>query len=192
MPYRRTMENSQPHWTGELWTRSLRKPGMPIEDPFFANVGGAGGARLRELHEEWQDREQRAERDFGQIAARVVPFCGATTSGKAAMPRDRDVSDWVERPVATGKFALNHMEGQRYLWESDTHAPRFYEEAFRGTAPPPWEVQTPRQAAGCTQRSSVWRQAPRRPTPSTEAIQRNVTPRLSKSLDAGRVVAFFT
>jgi hypothetical protein len=113
VPFRRFVPYMQPNWKGELWMRSLRKPGVLIQDPIYAEMG----AGMKELHEEW--------RSCTPTISREVPFSGATASGRAALPSRHDVSSWVERPVATGKYALKHMEGKRYQF---SNKPRFYEQ----------------------------------------------------------------
>jgi len=68
------------------------------------------GGNVKEMREEWQP-----------CYGRSVPFSGTTVSGSVAMPRDYDANRWVERPVAKGKYALDHMGGKRYAWD---HKPR--------------------------------------------------------------------
>lgn len=103
VPFRRTVQNAQGFWGGTLWERSLRSKGIELEDPFYSEMGG----NVKELREEWQ---QCAEH------RRSVPYSGSTVCGKVAKPLPHDTKKWVERPVAAGKYALNHMEGSRYKW----------------------------------------------------------------------------
>mmetsp|Transcript_47226 Transcript_47226/g.85139 ORF Transcript_47226/g.85139 Transcript_47226/m.85139 type:complete len:255 (+) Transcript_47226:76-840(+) len=99
-------EMQQPEWHGEVWTRSLRKPGVLLQHPAFAaHVTG-----LSQLHKDW--------RSYGMpLTAREWPYCGSTPSGRMAINRPHNDRHWVERPVATGKYALNHMDGARYLFD---------------------------------------------------------------------------
>lgn len=114
----------QPNWTGELWIRSLRRPGMEIQDPSFHDVAQRG---MRELHEEWQGT-QRPQSPRRPQSARAgssrppVPYGGSTTVGKVAIPRKHNMQAWVERPVSTGKMSLKHFGGQRYTFSQE---PRF-------------------------------------------------------------------
>ncbi|CAK9044556.1 unnamed protein product [Durusdinium trenchii] len=96
------------NWQGELWRRSLRRPGLPLKDPIFAETSiGA-----KELHEEWSDLSPAQPRQW--------PFSGATASGAAARASPRDPHRWVERPVACGKYSLQHFSGNRYAWDTST------------------------------------------------------------------------
>lgn len=119
----------QPNWTGELWIRSLRRPGMEIQDPAYHDVAQRG---MRELHEEWQTprappspptrRPHSARAGYGGRAP--VPYSGSTAIGKASLPRKHDMKNWVERPVATGIMSLTHHAGQRYTFSQE---PRYLE-----------------------------------------------------------------
>mmetsp|Transcript_28391 Transcript_28391/g.51256 ORF Transcript_28391/g.51256 Transcript_28391/m.51256 type:complete len:247 (+) Transcript_28391:52-792(+) len=108
VPLRRYIPTMQPRWQGELWTRSLRKPGVLVQHPVFAS----SSVGVQELHEEWGDLLPNSPREW--------PFSGSTASGKAGMPNARNAKHWVERPVATGKYALDHMGGERYSWARDS------------------------------------------------------------------------
>eukprot|EP00427_Karlodinium_veneficum_P029522 CAMPEP_0169219580 /NCGR_PEP_ID=MMETSP1016-20121227/20051_1 /TAXON_ID=342587 /ORGANISM="Karlodinium micrum, Strain CCMP2283" /LENGTH=314 /DNA_ID=CAMNT_0009297651 /DNA_START=153 /DNA_END=1095 /DNA_ORIENTATION=+ len=48
-PLRRS-GNEQPSWCQELWVRSLRRPGLDMQDLVYSDAGQRG---VRELHEEW-------------------------------------------------------------------------------------------------------------------------------------------
>lgn len=122
VPFRQTIDYSQGNWKNELWMRSLRKPGLILQDPIYATPG----AEIREMHEEW--------RGCPPVSPRSVPFCGSTASGRAALPGENDPMRWVERPVATGKYAVNHMDGSRYKFDN---TPRFYQDQAVGAASPP-------------------------------------------------------
>eukprot|EP00435_Cladocopium_sp_Y103_P072806 s90_g41.t1 len=54
------------NWQGELWMRSLRKPGLFLQDPMFAE----SSIGAKELHEEWGDvlpmSRRRLERKWYQ------------------------------------------------------------------------------------------------------------------------------
>ena len=42
------------------------------------------------------------------------PYSGCTTSGSArALPSPTATKEWVEKPVASGRYALQHMGGTR-------------------------------------------------------------------------------
>lgn len=114
VPFRQSTEYNQGHWQNELWLRSLRKPGLLLQDPVYASPGG----ELQEMNEEW--------RGCPPVSPRSVPFCGATASGRAALPNEKVPERWVERPVATGKYALTHMDGGRYKF--DAKNPRFHDD----------------------------------------------------------------
>jgi len=116
VPFRQTTDYSQGNWKNELWMRSLRKPGLLLQDPVYATPG----AEIKEMHEEW--------RSCPPVSPRSVPYCGSTASGRAALPNENDPSKWVERPVATGKYALDHMDGGRYKFDN---TPRFYQDQAR-------------------------------------------------------------
>lgn len=111
-PLRRYMEQAQENWKNELWMRSLRKPGVFMNDPVYSAMGGP----IKDLHEEWAD--------VVPIDRAAVPYSGSTASGHMAIPRQKDDRKWVERPVAHGKMAVDHMGGIRYRWD---HNPRFHD-----------------------------------------------------------------
>lgn len=106
LPLRSYVPQMQPDWSAELWTRSLRKPGVLVQHPSCANHFTG----LRDLHEDWLDVWPRSPREW--------PFSGSTASGRTALPLEHNPKRWVERPVATGKFALEHMDGKRYEWNT--------------------------------------------------------------------------
>lgn len=115
VPFRRTVPNPQEFWGGTMWVGSLRERGVPIQDPIYSSHGG----NVKELCEEWQ---QPVGDDFGSTRHCAwsgdpsVPYSGSTCYGKVALSRQRDSKRWVDRPVAHGKYALDHMEGKRYVW----------------------------------------------------------------------------
>lgn len=112
VPFRQATSYHQGRWQNELWMRSLRKPGLLLQDPVFASPG----AECKELHEEW--------RDCPPYTPRALAYSGATASGKVAIPNEKVPDRWVERPVAVGKYALDHMDGNRYKFDMKT--PRLY------------------------------------------------------------------
>lgn len=97
--YKGPMQN----WQVELWSRSLRKPGVLLQHPTFA----ACSIGAKELHEQWGHVMPKSRRQW--------PFSGSTIPG--AGPRG-DMKSWIERPVASGKYALDHMKGTRYKWNT--------------------------------------------------------------------------
>lgn len=109
VPVRRYNENMQQTWQGELWTRSLRKPGVLMQHPTFAvcNIGA------KELHDEWGHVVPNSTRQW--------PFSGSTVPSSSTLPAKVDMKRWIERPVSTGKYAVDHMRGTRYQWDT---APR--------------------------------------------------------------------
>lgn len=113
VPFRQTIEYCQDNWKNELWMRSLRQPGLPIQDPVFATPGGD----IKDMHEEW--------RDCTPMSPHAVPYCGATAYGQVAAKTEAVPARWVERPVATGKYSLGHMDGVRYEFNT---SPRFYQD----------------------------------------------------------------
>lgn len=106
VPVRQYNKNPQ-NWQVELWTRSLRKPGVLLQHPTFAAVSiGA-----KELHEQWGH--------VMPLSRRQWPFSGSTVPGRGPCgpeASEADPKSWIERPVATGKYALDHMGGTRYKW----------------------------------------------------------------------------
>lgn len=106
LPYRKA-HNPQPHWMSECWLRSLRRPGLDLEDPFFGNLGNP---EMRELHEQW--------RGLGPPTQQLGAYSGFTTSGPVALRREPDPRAWIERPVAVGIVSLEHMNGSRYAFQN--------------------------------------------------------------------------
>eukprot|EP00928_Gymnodinium_smaydae_P046357 TRINITY_DN3087_c0_g2_i1.p1 TRINITY_DN3087_c0_g2~~TRINITY_DN3087_c0_g2_i1.p1 ORF type:complete len:296 (-),score=43.54 TRINITY_DN3087_c0_g2_i1:148-1035(-) len=104
VPFRRFVPNQQSYFGNTLWLSSLREPGVALQDPLYANIGGT----LKEISDEWRDVPPY----------KAIPYSGSTTIGRAAMPRDVDPKKWIERPVATGKYALDHHDGTRYAWDA--------------------------------------------------------------------------
>jgi hypothetical protein len=101
---------------------------MDMQDLTFNDVGQPG---IRDLHEEWGQARRPLDRT---IVATQVPFSGSTSRAKAAIPLPKQPSQWVERPVATGKFALKHMGGKRYVFNKE---PRYLEwEEYLATINP--------------------------------------------------------
>jgi len=101
VPISRCAENKQAQLTTEVWTRSLRNDGLPLEASIF---GGLGNQQLLNIH-----RDERKPRPRSARA-----YCGSTARGVEALPRKHDDQAWIERPVAVGKLAVSHLKGQRY------------------------------------------------------------------------------
>lgn len=116
-PLRRS-GNEQPTWCQELWVRSLRRPGLDMQDLVYSDAGQRG---VRELHEEWVHQRPVSARSITQT---MVPYNGSTSRSKAAIPQRRNIQAWVERPVSTGKFSLEHMGGRQYAFKTE---PRYLE-----------------------------------------------------------------
>jgi len=102
IPFRRTVENAQEFWGTTLWSSSLRERGANLDDPLYSNIGG----NVKDLAEEWLK------------CRREVPYSGSTVSGAVALPREHNPKRWVDRPVAAGKYSMDHMGGTRYAWDS--------------------------------------------------------------------------
>eukprot|EP00929_Paragymnodinium_shiwhaense_P009591 TRINITY_DN1137_c0_g1_i7.p1 TRINITY_DN1137_c0_g1~~TRINITY_DN1137_c0_g1_i7.p1 ORF type:complete len:301 (+),score=34.64 TRINITY_DN1137_c0_g1_i7:74-904(+) len=117
VPYRRAVPNQQQFWGGNLWVGSLRERGVPIADPMY----GAHGGNIKELCEEWQQPlpdQYMWPRHDAWSGAPSIPYSGSTVHGKVAIPRQHDGKKWVDRPVAVGRYSLDHMEGKRYEWNA--------------------------------------------------------------------------
>lgn len=110
--------SEQPTWCQELWIRSLRRPGLEIQDLVYDDAGQRG---VRELHEEWTRMRPVSARSIQET---VVPYSGSTSRAHAAMPQKKNARAWVERPVSTGKVSLQHMGGKRYAFNKE---PRYLE-----------------------------------------------------------------
>jgi len=126
----------QPNWNGELWIRSLRRDGIQIQDPSYHDMAQRG---VRELQEEWQapcarPQLRRPHSARAGYSRQQVPYGGSTSGPKVALRHRHDVKDWIERPVATGKMSLKHMNGQRYVMSQE---PRYlqWEEYIRSVNP---------------------------------------------------------
>lgn len=114
VPFRRVGESDQPNYTGQLWTRALRANGLAIQTLEFSQTGNS----VKQLQEEWLDRPKPSPPPCPARGEYVTaaPYNGATVTGRLAVKRPHDVSKWVEKPVAHGKYALDHMDGTRYMW----------------------------------------------------------------------------
>lgn len=100
-PLQRTVESTQQDIHAELWTRSLRTKGLAVDQIGMhnQNVATTTVAIL-----------------FGRDGH---GFSGRTNIGprqnlKREMVYGPHTKDWIERPVAVGKHALDHMDGSRY------------------------------------------------------------------------------
>lgn len=109
VPVRRSLVNAQPEWTSELWTRSLREKGVPLENQIFGQIGHH---KIRSLHQDFVRRPV-----YGRMG-----YSGETATGSYAIPRSKDTKLWIEKPVANGKMASEHMGGTRYKFRNDRDA----------------------------------------------------------------------
>lgn len=109
VPVRRSLPNAQPEWTSELWTRSLREKGVPLENQIFGQIGHH---KIRSLHQDFVRRPV-----YGRMG-----YSGETATGSYAIPRNKDTKLWIEKPVANGKMASEHMGGTRYKFRNDRDA----------------------------------------------------------------------
>lgn len=98
---------TQPNWEGELWMRSLRRPGVELQDAVHA----FSPAGILTMHQEWCTDPPPPWID-------VVPYGGMTSSSKVAVRQPSHKDEWVERPVSTGKLGLDHFHGQRYRFDA--------------------------------------------------------------------------
>lgn len=112
VPIRQTTPCQQENWKNELWLRSLRSRGLALHQPVYAHPGGD----CQEIHEQWR---------CPPFPARAMPYSGVTSSGPAAIPNENAPERWIERPVATGKMALDHCDGSRYAFDRKQ---RFYHD----------------------------------------------------------------
>jgi len=95
---RRADEEQQPNVHSELWTRSLRMPGLHIAE----HVG---------------PQNQNA---FTSAVKCMFNEQGVGWTGKTNLSRRKpkiDPSAWVEKPVAVGKYGAEHMQGSRYHFD---------------------------------------------------------------------------
>lgn len=100
VPVQRMTTNPQSSIHGELWTRSLRTKGLEIE-----RVG---------LH-----NQNVATSTFAVMFDQDgTGWSGKTNTQGFRRPRGGrygpNIKDWVERPVAQGKYHIDHMGGSRY------------------------------------------------------------------------------
>eukprot|EP00929_Paragymnodinium_shiwhaense_P112767 TRINITY_DN81033_c0_g1_i1.p1 TRINITY_DN81033_c0_g1~~TRINITY_DN81033_c0_g1_i1.p1 ORF type:complete len:320 (-),score=63.40 TRINITY_DN81033_c0_g1_i1:217-1176(-) len=99
VPLQRTTENQQNYITQELWTRSLRMDAVDMQDIGLHNQNLATSA-VRGLF----DRHGTGFTGKTNVSARR----------QRAGQFGPHTKEWVERPVAQGPLALNHMGGTRY------------------------------------------------------------------------------
>jgi len=100
IPLQRSNQNHQIHLGSELWTRSLRAKSLKLDrlGRHSRNVSTASASAM--------------------FDSRGEGFSGRTNPGKAKKA-DTDgfgphVKDWIERPVAVGRYASEHMGGSCY------------------------------------------------------------------------------
>jgi len=95
IPLQRTVPNAQATLPGEVWCRSLRTESLGLQEIGRNNQNLANTSAI-----ELFDRS------------------GQGWTGKANSKRPNhakpDMTEWVDRPVAVGKMALDHMGGTRY------------------------------------------------------------------------------
>lgn len=96
VPLQRTVENPQNNIHSELWCRSLRTEGLPIQRVGLHNQNVATAA---------------VSMMFGKDG---TGFTGRTRTSTMRPLASKTMHDWVERPVAVGKLALDHMGGSLY------------------------------------------------------------------------------
>lgn len=107
-------EEGQPNIHSELWTRSLRMPGLHIQEHVGPQNQNAFTSAVKCMFN---------EQGFG--------WTGKTNLGKKKIAINP--AAWVERPVAVGKYGTDHMQGSRYSFDlsprpcvpaSMAHAPK--------------------------------------------------------------------
>mmetsp|Transcript_60799 Transcript_60799/g.161502 ORF Transcript_60799/g.161502 Transcript_60799/m.161502 type:complete len:193 (-) Transcript_60799:192-770(-) len=100
VPLQRTNTNHQRHIGGELWTRSLRARSLTID-----RIG---------LH----NQNVSTAAVSVMFDGRGAGFSGRTNLGRAKKTDSNGygshIKNWVERPVAVGRYASEHMSGSRY------------------------------------------------------------------------------
>lgn len=127
-PLRRYLPNNQPEWTGELWRRTLRRPGLEIQDPSYHWVAQRG---IRDIHEEWQQPRPPQKRRphsarAGSSSRNAMPYAGGTANWKVALPKSarKESTELLDKPLSTGKMSLTHFSGRRYTFSQE---PRYLE-----------------------------------------------------------------
>lgn len=88
-------EEGQPNIHSELWTRSLRTPGLSIQEHVGPQNQNAFTSAVKCMFN---------EQGYG--------WTGKTNLGKKKILTNP--AAWVERPVAVGKYSPDHMGGSRY------------------------------------------------------------------------------
>jgi len=100
VPLQRTLENPQNNIHAELWCRSLRTKKLDVNDigRFNTSIATATCSVMFDHH--------------------GSGWSGKTNATGAKRPRPGEtgphVKDWIERPVAVGRYGLEHMNGSRY------------------------------------------------------------------------------
>lgn len=100
VPLQRTVENPQGSILGDMWCRSLRKKHLRVE-----SIG-------------WHNENIRTATVAPMFDQDGQGFSGKTNNSRG--PRRRPgkygphLEEWIERPVAHGRYGLNHMSGSRY------------------------------------------------------------------------------
>lgn len=90
-------QEMQPNLHSELWTRSLREQALSIHEHIGAQNQNAFTSAVKCMFNE-----------YGQ------GYTGKTNVGRKI--RNIDHKDWVEKPVAVGMYATDHLQGSRYAF----------------------------------------------------------------------------
>jgi len=91
-------EECQPNIHSEMWTRSLRMPGLHIQEHVGPQNQNAFTSAVKCMFNE-----------------RGIGWTGKTNIGTKKQPLNPTA--WVERPVAVGKYSTDHMQGSRYHFD---------------------------------------------------------------------------
>lgn len=110
VPLQRTTTNAQANVNIELWTRSLRTKYLDLSKIGFQNPDLAPSA-VRQMFD-------GSGIGFSGATPRSTPLYAANTvSSGGRIALSPAMSDWVESPVSTGRYALSHMDGARYEFD---------------------------------------------------------------------------
>lgn len=101
VPLQRTLANPQANINSEMWCRSLRTKALYIDQIGLHNQNVANATVAMMFDNQGEG------------------FSGRTQRGpRRRLPKDKEkgihTKEWIERPVAVGKLALDHMKGSRY------------------------------------------------------------------------------
>eukprot|EP00927_Polykrikos_kofoidii_P072747 TRINITY_DN68838_c0_g1_i1.p1 TRINITY_DN68838_c0_g1~~TRINITY_DN68838_c0_g1_i1.p1 ORF type:complete len:216 (-),score=22.86 TRINITY_DN68838_c0_g1_i1:235-882(-) len=109
VPLQRALENPQGPIPTEIWTRSLRTDGLDVRHMNPRN-SSLDTCTVKALF----DRTGRG------WTGRANPSRGHRLTSTGTFLKGPFTEDWVERPVAVGKVALNHMDGSRYAMDQSS------------------------------------------------------------------------